>query len=180
MTDPSSLGQPGEAHLPETNADLPTNTWFTPGVRGIGTASLLSDLGHEIPTSLLPSLLTVTLGAPAAALGLVEGIADGLAGAAKFAGGPLGDDPHRRRATAVAPPPPQSFLPPSAEPPPLRRSPSCAPARGHPAACAFPPAMPSSRTSCTPAPTAGPTGLNALWTTSAPSADHSSPCSSSH
>lgn len=102
MTDPSSLGQPGEAHLPETNADLPTNTWFTPGVRGIGTASLLSDLGHEIPTSLLPSLLTVTLGAPAAALGLVEGIADGLAGAAKFAGGPLGDDPHRRRATAVA------------------------------------------------------------------------------
>jgi len=75
--------------------------WLTPGVKGIGAASLLSDLGHEIPTALLPSFLTSTLGAPAAALGLIEGVADGLAGAAKFAGGPLADDPQRRRNTAV-------------------------------------------------------------------------------
>lgn len=61
--------------------------WLTPGVKGIGGASLLADLGHEIPTSLLPSLLTSTFGAPAAALGLIEGIADGAAGAARFAGG---------------------------------------------------------------------------------------------
>ena len=62
--------------------------------RGAGSgASLLSDLGHEIPTSLLPSFLTSTLGAPAAALGLIEGVADGLAGAARFAGGALADDP---------------------------------------------------------------------------------------
>jgi MFS family permease len=45
--------------------------------------------------------VTSTFGAPAAALGLIEGISDGLAGAAKFAGGPLADDPHRRRSTAV-------------------------------------------------------------------------------
>ena len=75
--------------------------WLTPGVRGIGGASLLADLGHEIPTSLLPSLLTSTLGAPAAALGLIEGIADGVAGAAKFGGGLLADDPQRRRTVAV-------------------------------------------------------------------------------
>lgn len=75
--------------------------WLTPGVRGIGTASLLSDLGHEVPTALLPSFLTSTLGAPAAALGLIEGVSDGLAGAAKFAGGALADDPAQRRATAV-------------------------------------------------------------------------------
>lgn len=75
--------------------------WSTPGVRGIGAASLLSDLGHEIPTALLPSLLTSTLGAPASALGLIEGISDGAAGIARFAGGALADDPHRRRATAV-------------------------------------------------------------------------------
>lgn len=75
--------------------------WLTPGVKGIGTASLLSDLGHEVPTALLPSFLTSTLGAPAAALGVIEGVADGLAGAAKFAGGPLADDPRRRRNTAV-------------------------------------------------------------------------------
>jgi len=61
-------------------------------VRGIGTASLLSDVGHEIPTSLLPSLLT-GLGASPAALGVIEGVADAIAGAARFGGGALADDP---------------------------------------------------------------------------------------
>ncbi|MEA2156364.1 MAG: hypothetical protein QOE11_2504 [Solirubrobacteraceae bacterium] len=79
----------------------PPEPWLTPGVRGIGAASLLADLGHEIPTALLPSLLTSTLGAPAAALGIIEGVSDGLAGAARFGGGALADDPQRRRATAV-------------------------------------------------------------------------------
>lgn len=85
-------------------ADEPENApagWFTPGVRGIGSASLLSDLGHEVPTALLPSFLTSTLGAPAAALGVIEGMSDGLAGAAKFAGGALADDPRQRRVAAV-------------------------------------------------------------------------------
>jgi MFS family permease len=75
--------------------------WLNPGVRGIGAASLLSDAGHEVPTSLLPAFLTSTVGAPASALGLIEGISDGLAGAARLGGGALADDPHRRRATAV-------------------------------------------------------------------------------
>jgi MFS family permease len=75
--------------------------WLTRGVAGIGGASLLSDLGHEVPTSLLPSFLTSTLGAPAAALGLIEGIADGCAGVARFAGGALADDPERRRRVAL-------------------------------------------------------------------------------
>lgn len=71
------------------------------GVAGIGGASLLADLGHEVPTALLPSFLTVTLGAPAAALGLIEGIADASAGVARVAGGALADDPVRRRKVAV-------------------------------------------------------------------------------
>src|SRR5215216_7928085 len=75
--------------------------WLGPGVAGIGMASFLADVGHEIPTALLPNLLTATLGAPASALGLVEGLADGLAGAARLAGGAIADDPHRRRALAV-------------------------------------------------------------------------------
>lgn len=75
--------------------------WFTPGVRGIGLASLLSDAGHEIPTALLPSFLTSVLGAPAAALGLIEGIADAISGGAKFVGGGLADDPARRQSIAV-------------------------------------------------------------------------------
>ena len=68
---------------------------------GIGSASLLADLGHEVSTALLPSLLTSTFRAPAAALGVIEGIADGLAGVARLAGGALADDPRRRRAVAV-------------------------------------------------------------------------------
>ncbi|WP_228644165.1 MFS transporter [Microtetraspora sp. AC03309] len=75
--------------------------WMSPGVAGIGTASFFADVGHEVPTALLPSLLTSTLGAPAAALGLIEGIADGLAGVGRLAGGALADDPQRRRAVAV-------------------------------------------------------------------------------
>ncbi|MFJ6088351.1 MFS transporter [Streptomyces sp. NPDC092369] len=75
--------------------------WLTPGVRGIGAASLLADVGHEIPTALLPSLLTSTLSAPAAALGAIEGVSDALAGAARFGGGFLADDPARRRKVAV-------------------------------------------------------------------------------
>jgi MFS family permease len=77
------------------------HAWLTPGVRGIGAASLLADVGHEVPTALLPSLLTSTLGAPASVLGLIEGASDGLAGAARLGGGALADDPHRRRAAAV-------------------------------------------------------------------------------
>ncbi len=78
-----------------------SDRWLTRGVAGIGTASLLADVGHEIPTALLPSLLTSTLGAPAAALGLIEGVSDGLAGTARLVGGAVADDPSRRRRVAV-------------------------------------------------------------------------------
>jgi MFS family permease len=86
-----------------TDPRTPTQArWLSPGVRGIGAAGFLADVGHEIPTALLPNLLTATLGAPAAALGLIEGLADGLAGAARLVGGAIADDPQRRRAQAVA------------------------------------------------------------------------------
>jgi MFS family permease len=76
-------------------------SWLTRGVLGIGLASFLADAGHEIPTAILPSFLVSTLGAPAAALGLIEGVADGTAGAARLVGGALADDPVRRRRTAA-------------------------------------------------------------------------------
>jgi MFS family permease len=82
-------------------ADVAEQPWLTRGVGGIGTASFFSDVGHEIPTALLASLVTGTLGAPASALGLIEGISDGLAGAGRFLGGPLADDVGRRRRLAV-------------------------------------------------------------------------------
>ncbi len=75
--------------------------WLTPGVWGIALASFLADVGHEVPTALFASLVTITFGAPAAVLGLIEGLADGLAGMARFAGGTLSDDPERRRRVAL-------------------------------------------------------------------------------
>lgn len=83
------------------NSEAPAGGWLTPGVAGIGAASLLADVGHEIPTALLPSLLTSTLAAPASSLGAIEGIADALAGLARFGGGAIADQPERRRAIAV-------------------------------------------------------------------------------
>jgi hypothetical protein len=89
------------AIVERTDAGGPDQEWLSPGVRGIGLASLLADLGHEVPTALLPSFLTGTLGSSAAALGLIEGVSNGLAAASRFAGGPIADDPHRRRSAAV-------------------------------------------------------------------------------
>lgn len=74
--------------------------WLSRPVAGIGAASLLSDLGHEVPTALLPRLLT-GLGGSAGALGLIEGVSDGLAGLMRLAGGALADDPGRRRKVVV-------------------------------------------------------------------------------
>jgi MFS family permease len=85
----------------DSTAEADRQPWLTKGVGGIGTASFLADVGHEVPTALLPSLLTSTLGAPAAVLGLVEGVSDALAGGARLVGGALADDPRRRRRVAV-------------------------------------------------------------------------------
>jgi len=92
---------PSIDHLSESSTDEADTAWLTPGVKGIGGASLLADIGHEIPTSLLPSLLTSTLGAPASVLGAIEGVSDALAGVARFGGGALADEPQRRRTLAV-------------------------------------------------------------------------------
>jgi MFS family permease len=64
--------------------------WLTRGILGIGLANLFSDWGHEAATSLLPALLT-SVGAPAVALGIIEGVADGLSSFAKLAGGRIAD-----------------------------------------------------------------------------------------
>jgi sugar phosphate permease len=49
----------------------------------------------------MASFVTATLGAPAVALGLIEGISDALDGGGRFVGGALADDPGRRRAVVV-------------------------------------------------------------------------------
>jgi len=85
----------------ETAPNRPSSRrWFTASVLGFGLASLLSDAGHEAATSALPALL-VSMGAAPAALGIIEGIADGLASFAKLGGGWLADRPHLRKPIAV-------------------------------------------------------------------------------
>jgi len=56
---------PIDDHITPVTAAHTRYPWLTPGVKGISRASLLADIGHEIPTALLPSFLTSTLGAPA-------------------------------------------------------------------------------------------------------------------
>lgn len=70
--------------------------WLTQGVASVAAASLASDAGHELTTSLLPTFLTSTLNAGPAALGAIEGVSDALIGLSKLAGGPLAADPRRR------------------------------------------------------------------------------------
>ncbi|MGH3636841.1 MAG: MFS transporter [Mycobacterium sp.] len=85
----------GEPIIESTN-----RAWLTPGVGAVGVASFFSDTGHEVTTSVLPTFLTGTLGASAAALGIIDGISDALIGVMKLIGGPLANDPDRRGPTA--------------------------------------------------------------------------------
>jgi MFS family permease len=71
------------------------------GVLGIGLASLFSDWGHEAATAILPVFLA-SLGAPAFALGVVEGVSDGISSVAKLAGGWLADRPRWRKPICVS------------------------------------------------------------------------------
>jgi MFS family permease len=72
-----------------------------PSVVGIGVASFFSDSGHEMATAVLPGFLH-SLGAPAAALGAIEGLADAALSSSKFAGGAIADRPHVERKTFAA------------------------------------------------------------------------------
>ena len=74
--------------------------WLKRGVLGIGLASLFSDWGHEAATAILPAFLA-SLGAPAVALGVIEGVSDGFSSFAKLAGGFIADRPRWRKPVGV-------------------------------------------------------------------------------
>ena len=70
---------------------------------GIGLASLCSDLSHEMATTILPLFIAGQIAAAPFALGLIEGISDGLASYFKFLGlGWWTDRTGRRKPVAVA------------------------------------------------------------------------------
>jgi MFS family permease len=74
--------------------------WLNRTVFGIGLASLCSDVGHEMATAAMPALLA-TVGASSAALGLIEGLADGFSSFAKLLSGLYSDRLQRRKPLAV-------------------------------------------------------------------------------
>ncbi len=82
------------------NPSPSSKRWLTHGVLGIGLASLFSDWGHEAATAILPAFLA-SLGAPAYALGIIEGVSDGLSSFAKLAGGWIADHPSWRKPTGI-------------------------------------------------------------------------------
>jgi len=85
------------------NDDETTHTtdWLNRNVVGLAINRFLSDFGHEAATSVLP-LFLAAIGAPAFALGVIEGVADALSSFAKLFGGWLGDRVERRKPWAAA------------------------------------------------------------------------------
>ncbi|GEM_PF-66144 len=75
-------------------------SWLNRNVVGMALASLFSDAGHEMATSILP-LFLASIGAPPVALGVVEGIADAVSSLAKVWAGWLSDRVARRKPIAV-------------------------------------------------------------------------------
>jgi MFS family permease len=78
----------------------PRRPWLNSTVLGIGVASLFSDVGHEMATAAMPVLLA-TLGVSSAALGLIEGLADGISSFAKLFSGLYSDRLKKRKPLAV-------------------------------------------------------------------------------
>ncbi len=70
--------------------------WLTSQVFGFGLTSFFSDLSHEVATTLLP-LFMASVGAPAYAVGLIEGLADGVASVGKLVGGWFSDQKSKRK-----------------------------------------------------------------------------------
>ena len=75
--------------------------WLNRNVIGLAVNRFLSDFGHEAGTSILP-LFLAAIGAPAMALGLIEGVADALSSFTKLLGGWLGDRVERRKPWAAS------------------------------------------------------------------------------
>src|SRR5579885_674085 len=79
-----------EPVLKEPEEAAPLTTWLNRNVAGMCLASLLSDLGHEMATAILP-LFIAAIGASPAALGIIEGASDGASTFAKVGSGRIAD-----------------------------------------------------------------------------------------
>jgi MFS family permease len=75
--------------------------WLNRNVVGIGIADLAADANYEMVFAVLPLFITVGLGAPALAVGLIEGIGDGSSALVKLWSGWYSDRIGWRKRLAV-------------------------------------------------------------------------------
>ncbi|WP_040815603.1 MFS transporter [Nocardia concava] len=75
--------------------------WLTPNLRVLCGVSFLADTASELVYPILPIFLTGVLGAPAAVVGAVEGLAEAAAAVTKILAGRLGDRFRRRPLIAL-------------------------------------------------------------------------------
>ena len=84
----------------QTPAAVPKH-WLNRNILGMGLASLFSDWNHEMATAVLPLFLSTVLGAPAFALGLIEGVADGVSTLFQIWSGWYSDRIGKRKGLAI-------------------------------------------------------------------------------
>lgn len=87
---------PGVAAAHDTAPGRTGRPWLTRNLRVLSGVSFLQDAASELLYPILPIFLTVTLGAPSAVVGVVEGLGEGAASITKLAAGYLGDRVRRR------------------------------------------------------------------------------------
>jgi MFS family permease len=73
--------------------------WLNRSTVGAALACLFSDVSHELGTAVLPGIV-LSIGAGAGALGIIEGLADGISSVAKLWGGVMTDRVVRRKPLA--------------------------------------------------------------------------------
>ena len=73
MTEPTGTGTPQPSGDPS-----PPRAWLTRNLLVLSAVSFLQDTASELIYPILPIFITVVLGAPAAVLGSIEGLADGI------------------------------------------------------------------------------------------------------
>ena len=77
------------------------NAKLKPQVILLGLAALLNDAASELIYPLLPVFLSTTLGATPVVIGLIEGVADGLASILKYFSGAISDRQQKRKPWVV-------------------------------------------------------------------------------
>jgi len=91
--DPAMTPKEVVSMQPQSRAEPKTGSragWLTPNVRVLCGVSFFQDAASELLYPILPIFLTVTLGAPVAVVGAVEGAAEGVAALSKTGPAPTG------------------------------------------------------------------------------------------